>query len=116
MSVETNPPSAAGMPVGIGPDTVDAIAEATAAKIAQGLLRMPDELRAAVADSASGFFSNPGTLMHGPNAYYLQAHVRPGGIELVINRPDGSRCWAAVIVLCRAAIPTGTGPTPGRST
>lgn len=83
-------------------DEIEAVAERTAAKIAQGVLRMPDDLRAALADefksSNVGYFSAPGLLMHGPNAYYLQAVTRPDGIQLEIKRPDGSLCWAAVIV------------------
>lgn len=79
-------------------EEIDAIAEKTAAKIAQGILRMPDDLRAALAREPTGWFSNPSALMPGPNAYYLQALARPDGIELEIKRPDGSPAWRGVIV------------------
>jgi len=78
---------------------LEEVAERTAAKIAQGLLRMPDDLRAALAALGStGHYSVPGPLTPGPDAYYLQAVTRSGGIQLDIRRPDGSRCWSAVIV------------------
>lgn len=79
-------------------EEINAVAETVAAKITQGLLRMPDDLRHAVDEQGIEWFSNPGTLMPGPNSYTLQAIVRPGGIELSIRRPDGSHCWRAVIV------------------
>jgi len=82
----------------VSPEEIDAIAEATAAKIAQGLLRMPDELRTAAETAGPGWYSTPGTLMPGPNAYYLVAMTRTGGIELQIKHPDGHLVWQAVIV------------------
>lgn len=83
------------------PDEIDAVAERTAAKIAQGLLRMPDDLRQAMAAAsihASGFYSSPGSLWPGPDSYYLQALTRPDGIELIIKASDGSVSWRTVIV------------------
>jgi hypothetical protein len=79
-------------------EEIDAVAEAVAAKITQGILRMPDDLRQALAENSMGYFSVPGLLMPGPNAYYLQVLSKPGGIELEIRRPDGSTCWRAVIM------------------
>lgn len=117
MSGQDSPPGMTGMPAGIGPDIVDAIAEATAVKIAQALLRLPDDLRAELDQlEYQEFRSTPQGLFPGPNAYTIETVTRRGGIEMIIHRPDWSICWRGVIVLCPAAIPTGTGPTPGRST
>lgn len=82
-------------------EEIDAIAEATAAKIARGLLRMPEELRIALARLGPGnvgHYTMPGSLTPGPDSFYLQALARPGGIQLEIKRPDGSLAWSAVIV------------------
>ena len=79
-------------------DEIDAIAEAVAAKIGQAILRMPDDIREIVKTSGAGWYSTPGTLVPGPNAPYLQAFTRPGGIELQLKRPDGSLAWQAVII------------------
>lgn len=84
------------------PEEIDAIAEATAAKIAQGILRLPDQLRDALAEMFGsrnvGYFAAPAILMGGPDAYYLQSHTRPDSIELTIKAPNGDDVWRAVLL------------------
>lgn len=80
-------------------DFIEQLAERTAAKIAEGLLRLPPVIRASLARLApGGFYLAPTSCGYGPDRFDFRAFARPTGIELAIYDSAGNRVWMAVLL------------------
>jgi len=82
-------------------EAAEVIAELVVGKLAQGLARLPAELRESLANLGHPCFISVRVQIYtapdtGP--FYLEAFTREGGIELVISNKLGARVWAMTLL------------------
>lgn len=78
---------------------IDLVAERTAAKIAEGLLRLPEPVRQVIKEIAGGgYYLNSVWFGTGARMYEIRFYMRETGLELAILNNQGTHVWRAVLV------------------